>query len=46
MTDDTTGRDGDRDGLEDVPRLDTAELTQIGPYAVRRFIAEGGFAWV
>ena len=46
MTGDTTGGDGDRDGLGDVPRLDAAGLTQIGPYAVRRFIAEGGFAWV
>ena len=26
--------------------MDARELTQIGPYQVRRFIAEGGMAWV
>jgi hypothetical protein len=34
-----TAIDGDRD-------VDAAGLTAIGPYSVRRFIAEGGFAWV
>ncbi|MDH3525871.1 MAG: serine/threonine protein kinase, partial [Acidobacteriota bacterium] len=26
--------------------MDARELTQIGPYRVRRFVAEGGMAWV
>ena len=26
--------------------MNPSELTQIGPYRVRRFIAEGGMAWV
>jgi serine/threonine protein kinase len=26
--------------------MEARELTQIGPYTVRRFIAEGGMAWV
>ena len=26
--------------------FDALELTQIGPYVIRRFIAEGGMAWV
>jgi tetratricopeptide (TPR) repeat protein len=41
-----TGDDGDRDDFADTRPLNATELTTIGPYAVRRFIAEGGFAWV
>ena len=39
--------DGDRGDFADTQLLlNAAEVTQIGPYAVRRFIAAGGFAWV
>jgi serine/threonine protein phosphatase PrpC len=35
---------GARGAPED--RMNPTELTQIGPYRVRRFVAEGGMAWV
>src|SRR5262249_52767233 len=43
------GDHGDASGggdFADTLPLGAADLTEIGPYQVRRFIAEGGFAWV